>query len=858
MEKFISLINQEGTILLSGNGSVFRNLNELITFLEQKLGISISSDLLLKKILSVDRELNMNVPYADAKLKLLINIKHLYDENESRWLITLKIAKLENSSNGEKLLLSNTNQSICLVNKDGMIVDANEQFKKLALNVVPDYNQKSIFELLDAEYHNEIIEAIEAAYNGISKQLIISFLTHLGRRYFLQISTLPQISDSIVALVYCIVEDITASIIEKEDKYKAELLIESFHNERDYNTAINNLLKQILVHIKMDVGEFWLIRQDNSTHLVASDYPNKSSFKNFENFSQKHSLESQETETDTSAKQNSVLFFNDSFPRKKQAIECGIQSGFSVPVIFQGKRIAVFTFLSIQKHTQRNGLKFVKLIAQQISYSLAYRRSYESMNELFELIPDMVCLFDRNGNIIKGNKAFHNYISADKKNIEAIAYKTDVNIGEVLNRLGNEKIIENLQFRIATKDDLPLWTEWSLTFNKTEGVIYAVVSNIQLRKLYDLAIRADNEKFYLLGKSTQDLIYEKDLISNKIDWGDGFSSTYEKENDNNSNTLAFWEASIDDNDKERVFSDLKMTLYRKKELWTQEYKIITAQGKQKNILDRGTIVYQNEKAIKIIGMMQDISALKKNEELLTQLNDAMQVRAQQLSESNKELESFAYIVSHDLQEPLRMISSFLKLLIENKDNRFSEKEVDYINFALDGAERMKRMINDLLTYARVGTNADDFTIVDLDEVREEVERNFKSSIISGNLIIESEKLPAVSGVKTQLIQLFANIVSNAIKYNEAKVKKVVITKSENEKEWIITIADNGIGIDEKHRNDIYLLFKRLHPKSKYSGTGIGLAVCKKIIQRHQGRIWLEANPEGGSMFRFALPKTSFT
>jgi light-regulated signal transduction histidine kinase (bacteriophytochrome) len=158
----------------------------------------------------------------------------------------------------------------------------------------------------------------------------------------------------------------------------------------------------------------------------------------------------------------------------------------------------------------------------------------------------------------------------------------------------------------------------------------------------------------------------------------------------------------------------------------------------------------------------------------------------------------------------------------------------------------------------VGTNADDFTIVDLDEVREEVERNFKSSIISGILIIESEKLPAVRGVKTQLIQLFANIVSNAIKYNEAKVKKVVITKSENEKEWIITIADNGIGIDDKHRNDIYLLFKRLHPKSKYSGTGIGLAVCKKIIQRHQGKIWLEANPEGGSMFRFALPKTSFT
>ncbi|MFN4123301.1 MAG: ATP-binding protein [Flavobacteriales bacterium] len=858
MNKRYAIVNSRREVLMHSAQQLNEAKLSLSAWLIQ-VGIFIRSqeDQLISSILQ-DNDFSTQVFDDKGERIIISSIPLQSDGSEKIWQISfeqLQETPFSNRDGKYDLVISNHDQSVCQIDEKGNIINANENFKKLALRITQNVERLNVLELIDEEFQDEVQDTIKATFLGISRQINIALTLKDRQRVFLHVSTLPMISETKITGIYCIVEDVTMKVEEREDRLKAEHFLEKFHAEEKLQQAVNQLLADISRYIDLEIAEFWLSRQDGSTHLYASLYPTDKQLQEFIAVSSNIGIEEKELHSKHSSLHSSTLFFNDHFPRKKEAISAGVKTGFSVPVMFKGERIAVFTFLSLHDKLSRSRLKFVKLIASHISFAIAYRKNYEALNEVFELIPDMICTFDKSGRILKANHAFYNFVSHEKQKLHDFVNETDVIADTLLDNVLNQKIIEGQQFRIITHNGLPLWTEWSFSYNESENVIYGVANNIQSRKIYDLALRANNEKFYLLGKSTNDLIYEKDFATGKVEWGEAFQNLYEIPHETLFDRISFWEESIEKADQERVISDFRMTLYRKQEIWIEEYRINLRNGKQKHILDRGTVVYEGAKASKLIGMMQDITPLKRNEELLTSLNNALQLRALQLSESNKELESFAYIVSHDLQEPLRMISSFLKLLMDNKEKRFSEKEVEYIRFALDGAERMKKMILDLLTYARVGTNADDFELVDLNNVIEQVKLNYKEHTESGKLQIHSNKLPVVKAVKVQMEQIFSNLLSNAIKYNESNIIKIRISVKDEPEQWLLSVEDNGIGIDEKYRNDVFILFKRLHPKSKYSGTGIGLAVCKKIIQRHRGKLWVESNPSGGSIFYFTLPKS---
>jgi PAS domain S-box-containing protein len=229
-------------------------------------------------------------------------------------------------------------------------------------------------------------------------------------------------------------------------------------------------------------------------------------------------------------------------------------------------------------------------------------------------------------------------------------------------------------------------------------------------------------------------------------------------------------------------------------------------------------------------------------------------QAEKLLESNRELEQFAYVASHDLQEPLRMVTSYLQLLQRRYAGQLDEKADRFIEYAVDGSARMKRLINDLLAYSRVGTRTTPFEAVNLGAALKMALRNLEFAIEdAGAVITRPDNLPVVQGDAGQLEQLFQNLLSNALKFSSDAAPQVNIALDRQDDHWVISISDNGIGIAPEHTERIFAIFQRLHSIDEYEGTGIGLAVCKKIVERHHGSIWVESTPGEGTTFFFSLP-----
>lgn len=226
---------------------------------------------------------------------------------------------------------------------------------------------------------------------------------------------------------------------------------------------------------------------------------------------------------------------------------------------------------------------------------------------------------------------------------------------------------------------------------------------------------------------------------------------------------------------------------------------------------------------------------------------------EELARSNRDLEQFAYVASHDLQEPLRMVAAYTQLLAERYKGKLDANADKYIHYAVDGATRMQTLVQDLLAFSRVGRNGTEPKVVDLNTVVEIVKKNLSASIEETKAQILCDRLPEILFDPSLCVQLIQNLVANAIKFRGPEPPKIQIGAERNATEWIFSVKDNGIGIDQEYANTIFVIFKRLHTHDEYPGSGIGLAICKKIVERHGGRIWVESQVGQGAEFRFTLP-----
>ena len=275
-----------------------------------------------------------------------------------------------------------------------------------------------------------------------------------------------------------------------------------------------------------------------------------------------------------------------------------------------------------------------------------------------------------------------------------------------------------------------------------------------------------------------------------------------------------------------------------------EAEILTGQGKRKTVLGAMTL-YRDEGILE--GSAMDITERRQAQHLVERMND-------ELKRSNQELEQFAYVASHDLQEPLRMVASYTQLLERRYKDQLDDDAKDFIHYAVDGANRMQRLINDLLDYSRVQTRGRAFEPTDMNVVLGHARVNLAAAIEESKAIVTNDDLPTIPVDAMQMTSLLQNLIGNAIKFRGPERPWVHVRAKECASAWEFSVKDNGIGIDPQFHERVFAIFQRLHGRTEYSGTGIGLSLCKRIAERHGGRIWLESTPGDGAEFFFTISK----
>lgn len=398
-------------------------------------------------------------------------------------------------------------------------------------------------------------------------------------------------------------------------------------------------------------------------------------------------------------------------------------------------------------------------------------------------------------------------------------------------------------------------------FTDTAGKTVSMVGtclDITDRKLAEEALKVSNERFLFATEGANIGIWNWDLVSDELIFSNLCKALFGIPPEEEISYQRFSEALHPD---DRLKTDLavKDALDNHKE-YEIEYRSLWPDGSIHWISSKGRGYYDaNGRATRMEGVVQNIAERKLAEEQLRNSSKELEQKVKELDKaitdlkrSNQELEQFAYVASHDLQEPLRMVSSYTQLLERRYKDKLDQDATDFINYAVDGANRMQRLINDLLDFSRVTTKGKPLVKLDLSAVLGQAIANLHNKIQETGSMIVNEDLPFAYGDEGQLVRVFQNLLDNAMKFKGEVSPRINVSSKTLEDKVEISISDNGIGIDKIYSERVFTIFQRLHTKAYYPGTGIGLAICKRTIERHGGTIWFESETGKGTTFYFTL------
>lgn len=522
-----------------------------------------------------------------------------------------------------------------------------------------------------------------------------------------------------------------------------------------------------------------------------------------------------------------------------------------VPIALLGCLLSVAMGLLIW-NINRQPQKLAQMVAQRTSELNASKEQYRL---LFENNPSPVLVWDINTARLQDfNQAAVQKYGYSREELKGKSiHDFEVNQDSLKMEAGQQEIEDqSIIWLHFNKTGEKMYLECSLQNIEYQGkkCILATLNDITAISLSKKELKESNERFLLASKATSDAIWEYNFENEQLHWGEGFQSLFGYNiSEFKPTTMNHFEL-IHPEDSRYVQDSFVSAIQEINQVnWVSKYRFKKSNGEYTLVVNLGIIVRDAEgKPVKVVGAMKDISQINQFEVSLRKLNT-------QLLSSNKDLEEFAYVVSHDLQEPIRMISSFLTLLEKRYENILDEKGRNYIDFAVNGSKKMKAMIQDLLQYSRVGRIVETPINVDIREIIDEVKATFQNTILETNATIKTGSLPVIVSNKTLITQLFQNLIGNALKYKKENIDIIIsITATQSPTHWQFAVSDNGIGINADYFEKIFTIFQRVDHAGKFTGNGIGLTICKKIAQFLGGNIWVESEENVGSTFFFTIKK----
>jgi PAS domain S-box-containing protein len=540
------------------------------------------------------------------------------------------------------------------------------------------------------------------------------------------------------------------------------------------------------------------------------------------------------------------------------------------------------------KHIKKNGeLIDVEITSHQIEFNgkqaalilsnditdrlkLEIQKKEEERNKmaLINTTSDMIWSIDADYKLLAANRSFITTTertanltiqAGDNMLLEASYPKEHITYWKAL----YDRALSGESFHMQSRD---IYTEpgeeiwWETSFNpiREEQQIIGVAChsrNITQNRKYQSELWQLNQKLETAQKLAKLGYWELNLQTNELFWTHEVYSIWGRHPFNFQPSFQQFLETLHPDDRDEFLKRRNSVLTGQESL-DIEHRILLPDGSIRYVHEKGSLFKdQFGKQSRYSGTVQDITLRKLHEQQLEKANQELSERAEQLARSNAELERFAFVASHDLQEPLRMVSSFLQLVEKRYNDKLDDAGRQYISYAVSGAERMKKLINDLLAYSRLENTAVEYSTVDMNQVLKEAVDNLQESITESKAQLTINSMPILpNGNFSGLVQLMQNLIGNAIKYRGDNPPVITINAKEDATYWQFSVSDNGIGIEPDYFEKIFIIFQRLHNMSEYSGTGIGLAICKKITEQHGGKIWVFSKEGEGSTFYFTIKK----
>ena len=501
----------------------------------------------------------------------------------------------------------------------------------------------------------------------------------------------------------------------------------------------------------------------------------------------------------------------------------------------------------------RNPHELEREIADRRRAEDALRESEAQYQTLVESLPLNVFRKDLNSRIVFANQKFCETIG---RHLDDVVGKTDADLfprqfADKYQRddarvIAEGKTLEDFEEHRRPDGELIYVQVFKAPIRDAQGVILGVQGmfwDVSKRKRAEKELQRSNARFRRLVESNIIGIIVVDLEGGINEANDAFLAMVGYSREDLQSGVLRWDKITPQEFRhldERAVNQLRTSGTCPP--WEKEY--VRKDGGRVPVLLGVTLV--EEASDVAICFVVDITQRKQAERDLKR-------QAEELAHSNAELEQFAYVASHDLQEPLRAVSGYCQLLQRRYEGKLDAEADEFIEFVVDGAARMQTLINDLLIYARVGTQGKPFESTDCSAVFAQAVVNLRAAIQESGAVVSQSGLPTVMADRSQLVQLFQNLIGNAIKFHGDRPPEVAVEATSQDGGWLFRVRDNGIGIDHRHRDRIFAVFQQLHTRQQYPGTGIGLAICKKIVQRHGGRLGVESQPDKGSVFHFTIP-----